>query len=58
MSEEILRGSFKGKDKITVLVEGTDENRRLKFDATGKDDAKALAAVGGESEPKGTAKGS
>ena len=48
LSEDILRGSFKGKNKITVIVEGADDLKKLKFDATGKDDAKgALAAVGG-----------
>ncbi len=45
LSEEILRGTFKGKDRITVLVEGADDLKKLKFDATGKDEA--LAAVGG-----------
>src|SRR3954462_11054143 len=33
LSEEILRGSFKGKDRITVKVEGEDDAKRLKFEA-------------------------
>jgi ATP-dependent Clp protease ATP-binding subunit ClpC len=48
LSEEILRGSFKGMDRITVLTEGADDTKRLKFDATSKDGSKAaLAGVGG-----------
>src|SRR3954464_8768498 len=34
LSEEILRGTFKGKDTITVRIEGGGDTRRLKFDAT------------------------
>jgi len=49
MSEEILRGTFAGKDLITVDVEGENETRKLKFSATKKgEEAKGpeLAAVG------------
>jgi ATP-dependent Clp protease ATP-binding subunit ClpC len=49
MSEEILRGSFAGKDLITVDVEGENETRKLKFDAVKKgEEAKGpeLATVG------------
>ncbi|MCA1685954.1 MAG: AAA family ATPase, partial [Planctomycetia bacterium] len=53
LSEEILRGSFKGKDKITVTLDGVDEAKHLKFDASSKTEAKALAAVGGEAVPQG-----
>ena len=31
LSEELLRGAFKGKDTIVVEVEGSDESRKLKF---------------------------
>ena len=50
LAEEILRGSFTGKDTITVEVEGEDDQKKLKFDATTKDELKGreLAAVGGE----------
>jgi ATP-dependent Clp protease ATP-binding subunit ClpC len=51
LSEEILRGTFKGKDTIHVRAEGEGETLRLKFEATSKDDQKALAAVGGASAP-------
>jgi ATP-dependent Clp protease ATP-binding subunit ClpC len=46
LSEEILRGTFKGKEVITVKVEGADETQRLQFDACSKDEAKALAGAG------------
>jgi len=49
LSEEILRGSFTGKNIIVVEVEGDDDSRRLKFQATSKQEAQgpALASVGG-----------
>ena len=34
LAEEILRGTFKGKDTITVRVEGADDTKQLKFEAT------------------------
>jgi ATP-dependent Clp protease ATP-binding subunit ClpC len=51
LSEEILRGSFAGKDTIVVEVEGEEDSRRLKFRATTKDELQGaeLAGVGGES---------
>ncbi len=51
LSEEILRGTFKGKDLITVEVEGEDETKKLKFEATTKEEAEgpALAGVAGPS---------
>jgi ATP-dependent Clp protease ATP-binding subunit ClpC len=50
LSEEILRGSFTGKNTIVVEVEGEDETKRLKFRAITKDELQGrdLAAVGGE----------
>ncbi|MDE2506033.1 MAG: ATP-dependent Clp protease ATP-binding subunit, partial [Planctomycetota bacterium] len=45
LSEEILRGSFKGKDRITITVEGDDEHKKLKFEASNKEET-ALAAAG------------
>jgi ATP-dependent Clp protease ATP-binding subunit ClpC len=54
LSEEILRGSFSGKNIIVVEVEGEGEgdSRRLKFQATTKQEAQgpALAGVGGAAE--------
>jgi ATP-dependent Clp protease ATP-binding subunit ClpC len=58
LSEEILRGTFKGKDTITVVLEGDDEAKRLKFEATSKNDTKDLASVGGGSPPATESKGS
>ncbi|AGA30558.1 ATP-dependent Clp protease ATP-binding subunit [Singulisphaera acidiphila] len=51
LSEEILRGTFKGKDTITVILEGDDESKKLKFEATTKNESKDLAGVGGGSPP-------
>ncbi len=51
LAEEMLRGSFQGKDAINVKVDGEGESRRLKFQATNKQEKekeKALVAVGGE----------
>jgi ATP-dependent Clp protease ATP-binding subunit ClpC len=49
LSEEILRGTFKGKDRITVRVEGEGDAKKLQFVATSKDE-QALAGVGGSSD--------
>jgi ATP-dependent Clp protease ATP-binding subunit ClpC len=46
LSEEILRGSFTGKNVIVVEVEGEDENRKLKFVATIKEEPPAPALAG------------
>ena len=51
LAEDLLRGTFKGKDTITVRAEGEGETLRLKFEATSKDDQKDLAAVGESSTP-------
>jgi ATP-dependent Clp protease ATP-binding subunit ClpC len=51
LAEQILRGTFKGKDTITVIVEETPEARQIRFDATTKNESKALAGVGGAPEP-------
>jgi ATP-dependent Clp protease ATP-binding subunit ClpC len=50
LSEEILRGSFKDKDLLTVCLEGEGEARKLKFDATKNEEAMATAGAppGGE----------
>src|SRR5271166_1053191 len=52
LSEEILRGSFTGRNTIIVEVEGEGEadSNRLKFQAITKQEAQkhALAGVGGE----------
>ena len=51
MSEEILRGTFAGKDLITVDIEGENEAKKLRFKATKKGDetqGQELAAVGGD----------
>jgi ATP-dependent Clp protease ATP-binding subunit ClpC len=49
LSEEILRSAFKGKDLVNVSVAGTDESKRLKFEATTKaeqEELKQSALVG------------
>jgi ATP-dependent Clp protease ATP-binding subunit ClpC len=56
LSEEILRGSFSGKDTIVVEVEGDEETRKLKFVATTKDELQAGgtplgSALAGVGEP-------
>jgi ATP-dependent Clp protease ATP-binding subunit ClpC len=59
LSEEILRGTFKGKGRITVTTEGADDAKRLKFEASIKDESKALAVAGaGEAGSSGEAKAS
>ncbi|MGZ3303399.1 MAG: ATP-dependent Clp protease ATP-binding subunit [Isosphaeraceae bacterium] len=56
LSEEILRGSFTGKNTIIVEVEGEGEgdSKRLKFQATTKQETQghALAGVGGAAETR------
>jgi ATP-dependent Clp protease ATP-binding subunit ClpC len=56
LAEEILRGTFKGKDTITVTIEGEDETKHIKFDATAKNEGKALAGVGGGNPPSSETK--
>ena len=51
----LWRGPF---DTINVRVEGADDTQKLTFEATSKNEAKALAGVGGEADPKGESKGS
>jgi ATP-dependent Clp protease ATP-binding subunit ClpC len=55
LAEEILRGTFKGKSTVTVLVEGADDAQKLRFDATGKEGTKALASAGAEGQGEGKA---
>ncbi|MHB1561698.1 MAG: ATP-dependent Clp protease ATP-binding subunit, partial [Isosphaeraceae bacterium] len=51
LAEELLRGSFEGKNQIEAIVTGEDENRRFNFIATNKDEQHALvgATAGSES---------
>jgi ATP-dependent Clp protease ATP-binding subunit ClpC len=56
LAEQILRGTFKGKDTITVVVDGPPEARQIRFDATSKNEPKALAGVSGAPEPPAEAK--
>ena len=55
LSEEILRGSFKGKDTLSVVLEENADGKKLRFDATSKaDEAVPVGAgVGDEGEAKG-----
>jgi len=52
LSEEILRGTFKGKDTITAVLEGEGDTRKLTFKASKKDESTDLAGVGGGSPPE------
>src|SRR5262249_61481764 len=56
LSEEILRGTFKGKDTINVVIAGAGETRQIRFDATSKGEPGALAGGGGTAEPPAEAK--
>jgi ATP-dependent Clp protease ATP-binding subunit ClpC len=53
LSEEILRGSFKGKGTITVVLEGTDDsNKHLKFEASAKEEGAEVASAASAGEAK------
>jgi ATP-dependent Clp protease ATP-binding subunit ClpC len=49
MAEDLLRGSFAGKDTITVKVAGEKDERKLVFDASGTAPDLVAAGAGGES---------
>src|SRR5439155_913012 len=50
LSEEILRGAFKGKDTLTIRLEDAPDGKKLKFDAIKKgEEALAAAATGAAS---------
>ncbi len=55
LAEELLRGSFEGKNQIEAIVSGEGENRRFNFIAANKDEQPALvgAAAGAESATGG-----
>ncbi len=48
LSEELLKGSFEGKNQITVNLVETGEQKHLSFDATVEPEQEQLAAVGSE----------
>jgi ATP-dependent Clp protease ATP-binding subunit ClpC len=49
LSEEILRGSFKGMDTLTLRIEETPEGKKLKFEPSVKgQEALATAAAGSD----------
>jgi ATP-dependent Clp protease ATP-binding subunit ClpC len=50
LSEELLKGSFQGKDTITVRVHEVDGEKRLFFDATSGASAGELVAAGSEAK--------
>ena len=50
LSEELLRGSFQGKDTITVRVQEVEGEKKLHFDATQGSGAGELVAAAGESK--------
>ncbi len=54
LSEQILRGTFKGMDTLTVTLETTDDGKKLKFDPSSKADAIGEpVGVGAGSEGEG-----
>ena len=56
LSEEILRGTFKGMNSITVSVDPDGEKLAFKASAEVKEETKALAGVGGGTTPARDAK--
>jgi ATP-dependent Clp protease ATP-binding subunit ClpC len=48
LAEDLLRGTFAGKDTITVRVHEVDGEKKLTFDATGNAPAPELVAAGSE----------
>jgi ATP-dependent Clp protease ATP-binding subunit ClpC len=55
LSEEILRGTFKGMDTLNVTLEEDDAGKRLKFVSSAKEPTEEPVAVGGPSEGAATA---
>jgi ATP-dependent Clp protease ATP-binding subunit ClpC len=56
LAEEMLRGTFQGKNAVDVVVEGEGESKRLKFESSSKPDKdkeKALVAVGRDNSSSG-----
>ncbi|MDB5349838.1 MAG: ATPase with chaperone, ATP-binding subunit [Planctomycetota bacterium] len=49
LSEEILRGSFKGKDTLSVTLDESPDGKKLKFESSSKAENEPVA-VGGPSE--------
>jgi ATP-dependent Clp protease ATP-binding subunit ClpC len=50
LSEELLRGTFQGKDTITAKVEEKDGEKKLVFDATGTPQPELVGAMPTESK--------
>ncbi len=50
LSEELLKGSFQGKDTITVRVQDVEGEKKLTFDATSAASAGELVGAGTESK--------
>jgi ATP-dependent Clp protease ATP-binding subunit ClpC len=50
LAEELLKGTFVGKDTLTVKVEEVDGEKKLTFDATSSAPAPELIAAGTESK--------
>src|SRR5438093_4088041 len=50
LSEELLKGNFQGKDRITVRVHEVEGEKKLYFDATSTAAAGELVAAGAESK--------
>jgi ATP-dependent Clp protease ATP-binding subunit ClpC len=48
LSEELLKGNFQGKDRITVRVQEVEGDKKLAFDATSGASAPELVAAGNE----------
>src|SRR5262249_8319988 len=50
LAEELLRGSFQGKDTITAKVEEKEGEKKLTFEATGQPQPELVGAVPAESK--------
>ena len=55
LSELILRGDFKGKDTINVVLDSSEEAKKLRFDATSSKE-EALATAAGPASAEASAK--
>src|SRR5205085_6421145 len=50
LSEELLKGTFQGKDTITVRVHEVEGEKKIYFDATGTTPPSELVAAGSENK--------
>jgi ATP-dependent Clp protease ATP-binding subunit ClpC len=56
LAEELLRGSFQGKDRVYVEVEGDEDNRKFKFIPVSKGEPALVGAGAGSESAAGDGK--